>query len=173
MRTRRKLILIAITVSAWLAFSVCAHGQICAGSNLTYIVRDVKGVPIDIASEHFRYPVTMETSPSTLKWSFTGKDFVKSRGMNVPEAISKLNGKITTLQTSEMCVFKQPVKLELMLRGKTMNLTFLVPRLSEYDSRSFLVDSLPFQPGNFEINLPADPQGKPLFYPATGWKKVN
>jgi hypothetical protein len=73
-----------------------------------------------------------------------------------------------------MCVFKQPVKLRLTLKGKTMNLIFRVPKLSEYDSRNFLVDSLPFREGTFEIELTVSGSDtRPRFYPASGWKEVK
>jgi hypothetical protein len=85
-----------------------------------------------------------------------------------------LNGKLAALGTEGMCVFKQPVKLQLTLKGKAMNLIFRVPTLSEYDSRDFLVDSLPFRQGTFEIELAVSGSDtRSRFYPASGWKKMK
>ena len=150
-----------------------AQGQICPGSTLTYIVRDGKGLAIDAESKYLRNEVTTETGSPSSRWKATGKDFVRSSGMQLPDSVSKLNGKIAGLETSEMCNFKLPVKLQLAMKGKTMSLTFLVPKLGEYDSRDFLVDSLPFQQGTFEIELSASEDHSSRFYAATGWKKVK
>jgi hypothetical protein len=78
-----------------------------------------------------------------------------------------------------MCNFREPVKVPLKLKGKEMNLTFLMPKFTEYESRSFVIDSLPFRPGRFEIDLSGagktNPAGDYLgrFFPATGWKKIK
>jgi hypothetical protein len=75
-------------------------------------------------------------------------------------------GKIKTLYFSSggLCNFKEPVKRSLTFKGKTMNLVFNMP--TNWD-RHFLVDSLPFQPGTFEITLQES-----SFYPRERWKKL-
>jgi hypothetical protein len=153
--------------------SQTAYGQICPGSHLTYIVRDEKGLAIDAESKALRRDVTTDTDSPSSKWKVTDRDFVRVSGTQVPDSISKLRGKITGLETSAMCNFKQPVNLQLTMKGKTMSLTFLVPKLSEYASRDFLVDSSSFQQGTFEIDLSASEDRSSQFYSATGWKKLK
>jgi len=163
----------AIVVSvALLAFSIGAQAQTCPGSHLTYIVRDDQGKPIDAEQRDLQFKVESETGPSTSKWFVSGKQFIKYVS-NVPEDINRLNGTIKALYTSAMCNFQQPVKLTVTWKDQTMNLRFLVPTLSRNDSKDFLVDSLPFKSGDYEIDLTKDPEGKSLFYPARGWKKVK
>lgn len=148
------------------------HAQICPGSHLTYIVRDTHGVAIDAPSKGLRYDP--DNGSPNRKWRIGTRDSIRSDRMQIPDSVKKLNGKIAMLETEGMCTFKQPVKLQLTLEGKTMNLTFLMPKLDEYDSRDFLVDSLPFRQGTFEIELAAEESGKrSRFYPASGWKKVK
>ncbi len=172
MQISKQLISAIACVATLLILSVGANAQICAGSHLTYIVRDDQGKAIDASQTDLHFDTSTESGTTYSTWRVTGKEFVR-QSVQVPEAISKLNGTLTALGTSGMCIFKQPVKLHLTWKGKAMNLTFLVPKLSQYDSRDFLVDSLPFNAGDYEIELAADPQGKPLFYAATGWKKVK
>jgi hypothetical protein len=149
-----------------------AQAQICPGSHLTYIVRDARGVAIDAASKGLQYDP--DNGSQSRKWQISPGDFIRSDLKQVPDSVKKLNGKTAGLETEGMCIFKQPVRLQLTLKGKTMNLTFLIPKLSEYDSRDFLVDSLPFRQGTFEIELPVETPGeRSRFYPASGWKKVK
>ena len=171
MLIRTNLAAAVVSVSAFLAFSSYAQGQSCRGIGLTYIVRDQKGVAIDAASKRLGFDKDSGSPYSA--WGVATGDFARNENMKLPDSITNLRGKIATLNSRGMCIFKQPLQLHLTLKGKTMNLTFLVPRLSEHDSRTFVVDSLPFQPGNFEIDLPADPDHSSRFYPATGWKKAR
>lgn len=149
------------------------QSQICPGSKLNYIVRDTHGDAIDAASKNLRYDP--DSGSPNRKWRASARNFVTSDEMQIPDGIKKLNGMMALLETEEMCIFKQPVKLHLTLEGKTMNLTFLMPKLDEYDSRSFLVDSLPFRQGTFEIELAVDTtsSANSRFYPASGWKEVK
>ena len=170
---RHKLISALLGAGSLLAFSVCAHAQICAGSHLTYIVRDEKGKAIDAAQTDLHFNTDTETGSPYSTWRVTDKEFIRGSSMTVPAAVTRLNGTLTALETPAMCIFRKPVKLHLTRKGQTMNLTFLMPELGQYQSRNFLVDSLPFKAGDYEIELAADPNGKPLFYQATGWKKVK
>ena len=72
-----------------------------------------------------------------------------------------------------MCNFKDDVKLSVTLAGKTMNLVFHVPKLNETDSKDFVVDSLPFKAGDYEITLNMPPDTWVNFYPAKGWQKAT
>lgn len=148
-----------------------ARGQICPGSHLTYIVRDARGVAIDAARKSLRYDP--DNGSQNRKWQIS-RDFIRNDEMRVPDSVKTLNGKMAALETEGMCVFKKPVKLQVTLNGKTMNLTFLMPKLDEYDSKDFLVDSLPFRQGTFEIDLTIEKSStRSRFYPASGWKKVK
>jgi hypothetical protein len=167
MPTRRTLISAAVAVSAVITFSAGAHGQICSGSQLSYVVRNEQGVAIDGARKDLTIGPGKVAGPS---WT-SNRDFRYND--QTPKTISSLRGRIAVLETSGMCTFTESVKLQLALKGKRMSLTFLTPKLSEYDSRDFFVDSVPFQQGTFEIELKADPKGASLFYPAAGWKKVK
>ncbi len=164
----RKLL---VTLGGILLIATGAHGQICAGSHLTYIVRDTKGVAIDASGKHLHYEGDSDSPYG--RWYSSDRDFIRSRTMQVPDEVNKLRGRIAALEVSGMCIFKQPVNLQLTFAGKTMNLTFLMPRLGEYDSRDFLVDSLPFRQGAFEMELTVNPDHTSRFYPATNWKKVK
>ncbi len=150
-----------------------AKGQICPGSKLTYIVRDTHGDAIDAASRDLRFDP--DNGSPNRKWQVGARNFITSGEMQVPDSVKKLNGMMAMLETEAMCIFKQPVKLHLTLDGKTMNLTFLMPKLGEYDSRDFLVDSLPFRQGTFEIKLAVETTSNAMsrFYPADGWKEVK
>ncbi len=153
-----------------LAFLVIAFGpqiaraQICRGSNLIYIVRDAKGVAIDARREDLRYRLSAG-------WSTSREDLMAGR-TEAPPAVSDLSGKIVGLETFGMCSFKGPVKLNLTFQGKSMNLTFLTAPLGGYNSAYYLVDSLPFQQGTFEIDLPVGGKMANYFAPA-GWKKIS
>jgi hypothetical protein len=149
------------------------RGQTCPGSRLTYIVRDTHGDAINAANQDLRYDP--DNGSSSRKWQVRTGNFITSNQMQVPDGIKKLNGPVAPLETEAMCNFKQPAKLHLTLEGKTMNLVFLMPKLGEYDSRDFLVDSLPFRQGTFEIKLEVDTTSETMsrFYPASGWKEVK
>ncbi len=168
----RASILVAVGGMLIVVAPQAVQGQICPGSNLNYIVRDMHGVAIDAASKGLRYDP--DNGSPNRKWRISTRDSISSDQMQVPDSIKKLNGKMAVLETEGMCTFKQPVKLQLTLEGKTMNLTFLMPKVGEYDSRDFLVDSPPFRQGTFEIELAVEESGKrSRFYPASGWKKVK
>ena len=167
MPTRRILISSVVAVVALLACSRGAYAQICAGSHLTYFVRDDKGVVLDAANKALTLgPVTGAGQRWTTNPEFSTND-------QTPKAISSLRGKTAALEAFGMCYFKVPVKLQLTLKGQTMNLTFLTPQMGETADRNFYVDSLPFRPGTYEIELALDPKGDSLFYAATGWKKIK
>jgi len=163
-RTLKALITLSFLVVLINVTPQIARGQICRGSQLIYIVRDARGVAIDAARQDLQFEDN--------KWKVSDRSFIRVE-KQVPKSISRLNGNIAALETFGMCIFKAPVKLQLMLKGKTMNLMFLVPKLSEYDSRDFLVDSLPFKSGRFEIRLPANADHTSRFYLASGWKRVS
>lgn len=141
-----------------------ARAQSCPGSELIYIVRDEKGAAIDVPRTDLRYQ-------SIVKWkSATG--FVSAQ-MRVPKTITALGEKLSALAISGMCSFREEPTLKLTLNGKSMNLTFHTHPLPGYGSTNYLIDSLPFQQGTFEIDVPNNADFAPQFYAASGWKKVS
>jgi hypothetical protein len=138
-----------------------ARAQICASSNLTYVVRDAKGVIIDPRGANFRYALE--------GWEPTKQRLIR---VEVPQQLSGLE-KAVGLQTWGQCSFQHPVTLKLTLEDKSMNLIFRASPLGGYRSANYLVDSLPFQQGTFEIDLPMPPDASGQFYAASGWKKTS
>jgi tetratricopeptide (TPR) repeat protein len=136
-----------------------ANGQICPGSRLSYIVRDQQGRPIAKQPNGFR---------CTPDRSLDNGDFLRSRA-KVPDPIASLSGKIATLTWGRMCNFPEPIKIQLSLAGKSMTLIFIMPRFETNHSADFVVDSMPFQPGTFGIDLNLEGG----FYPADGWKPIT
>jgi hypothetical protein len=134
--------------------------QICPGSHLRYVVRDGKGRVIDPTGV---YQPEKRGQISELK---DAEKVIK--GAAQPS--------IRVVDVFGMCNFREPVHVALKLKGKEMNLIFLMPRFEEYESRNFMVDSIPYKAGTFEINLAeageVNPGGARAggFYPAKRWK---
>jgi len=89
-------------------------------------------------------------------------------GQDLPPEIAKFKDK-TVLTNEGMCIFKEDVKLRITLGGKIMSLTFHMPSLDDYASKDFVVESLPFKAGDYEITLNTGLN----YYPAGAWKKVG
>jgi hypothetical protein len=143
--------------------------QICPGSNLFYVVRDAKGAILDTGRSELKYEG--DGTPQTYThWASEAINADRLRSREVPAEISKLDGKVV-LKNQAMCTFKDEVNLRVVLAGKTMSLVFHMPKLSEVDSKDFVVDSLPFKPGAYEITLNVPPNTWLNYYPASGWKK--
>ena len=146
-----------------------AGAQICAGSNLRYVVRDNLGKVIDPAGVY-----EAKAKSGSPKLFSVEMDELKD-AQKVVKGIA--GNSVPVIHARGMCNFREPVKVTLKLKGKEMYLTFLMPKFTEYESRSFVVDSLPFRPGTFEIDLSGagmvNPAGDWLgsFYSAKGWKK--
>lgn len=129
----------------------------CGGSRLTYVLRDERGK-------------VMDANVDGLWTSFIATDWNFAEGeSSVPPDLRKLSGKLNVMSARKYCVFDEPVKIQMTMSGKSMNLIF---HPDNKDERAFIVDSLPFQQGTFEINLPAS-SGSPGFFPPQGWKKIS
>jgi hypothetical protein len=160
--TLPKLLLFLLFAATALYLPAGASAQICAGSSLRYVVRDGAGKVIDPTGI---YETETRSAVDELK-----------------EAQKLLKGiagnSISVVHARGMCNFREPVQMVLKLKGKEMTLIFLMPRFGEYDSRSFLVDSIPFRQGKFSIDLAGEGEANPAgdwlgtFFPAKGWKKV-
>ena len=153
--------------------SQVARGQICAGSKLNYVARDAKGAIIENAwpdNLHFEGEAGKRGDS---KW-ISDKLKVYGNTEGLPPEIVKLTDRAWSLKTNAMCVFETDLKLRLTLNGKTMSLLFHMPRLGQYDSKEFIVDSLKFHEGSYEIllNLPQDSRFV-NFFPAAAWKKLS
>jgi len=171
MPTKGVLPLLALTMLLMGVAPKVARAQICPGSQLFYVVRDAKGAVIDAGRSNLMY----EGDGSKQTYRHWGSEAINAdhlRSKEVPADISKLNGKVA-LKNQAMCNFKDDVKLRVTLAGQTMNLVFHVPKLNETDSKDFVVDSLPFKAGNYEITLNMPPDTWVSFYPAKGWQKAT
>jgi hypothetical protein len=148
-----------------------AGAQICPGSNLFYVARDNKGAIIDAGRSEIKYEGDGSTE-TYMHWKTEAVNADRMRSKIVPGEISKLDGKVA-LKNQAMCIFKNDVKLRVTLAGTIMNLVFHMPGLSEYDSKDFVVDSLPFKAGDYEITLNVPPETWVNYYPASAWKKTG
>jgi len=159
----RTLLVLLFTATTLLLLPNNAGAQICAGSSLRYVVRDEKGTVIDPTGIY-----ETETPNKVDELKDAQKVLKGSAGDSV-----------RVIRTSGMCNFRLPVKIVLKLKAQKMTLTFLMPPFTEYESRSFLVDSMPFEAGSFLIDLAAKGETNPAgdwlgsFFPAKSWKKVK
>jgi len=155
------LLLLFITIALSL-LPANASAQICAGSSLRYVVRDGAGKVIDPTGI---YETATRSAIDELK--------------DAQKVLKGIAGNsVSVVHVRGMCNFRETVKMTVKLKGKVMTLSFLMPRFTEYESRSFLVDSIPFREGNFSIDLAGEGEANPAgnwlggFFPAKSWKKV-
>jgi len=160
--TLPKVLLFLLGAATALYLPASASAQICAGSSLRYVVRDEAGKVID--------PTGIYETPTR-----SAIDELKD-AQKVLKGIA--GNSVNVVHARGMCNFREPFQMVLKLKGKEMALSFLMPRFGEYESRSFLVDSIPFHEGKFSIDLAGEGDANPAgdwlgrFFPAKGWKKV-
>lgn len=133
----------------------------CWGSSLVYIVRDEHGKPISPDHDD------LWIGPG---WEIKDYDFGES-WVELPEALRKEIGNLRFLahiERYEPCHFTKPIELRLTFHGKSMNLVFH----AEGKTRLY-VDSLPFQAGTFEHQLPKAPRETKNSWSADEWKKTG
>ena len=145
------------------------RAQTCPGSNLFYLVRDAKGTVISADREDLKYHGDAIKQPGS-DWGAQAINAQQMRSKTVPAEVSRLNGKVA-LRYFMFCNFRNDVKLSITLGGQTMNLLFHMPKLGDTVSTDFVVDSLPFKSGDFEITLNVPPDTWVNYYPAKLWKK--
>ncbi len=159
-----KFLILTIFAGALLCLApLSVRAQICPGSSLRYVVRDEQGNVID---------------PSGV---FEPKRSADIDELKDASKVIKVTGteKTRVIEWRAMCNFREAVKESLNVNGKVMHVTFIMPRLSQYATRNFLVDSLPFRVGSYEIDLTGEGEENPAgnwlgrFYAAKGWKKIN
>ena len=163
----RKLTLSFFTMAALSIGATFIHGQSCRGSHLTYIVRDGKGKMLDPAALAFTY--AGGASRASQRWA-NAKDPVRNI-VDLPAELSGGKTPIMGLTTSEFCNFREPLNLSVTMGGKVMELTFNVPQMGSQQSADFLVDSLAFKPGKYEISL-VRTQGVGGYFAPAGWKRL-
>jgi len=158
----RTLLILLFTATTLLLLPTNSRAQICAGSSLRYVVRDEKGKVIDPTGS---YETESRSNVDELK--------------DAQKVLKGVAGNsVRVVRASGMCNFREPVRMTVKLKGEVMNLIFLMPRFTEYESRSFLVDSLPFRTGYFSIDLAGEGETNPAgdwlgsFFPAKGWKHI-
>ncbi len=148
-----------------------SRAQICPGSNLFYLVRDAKGAIISADRKDLKYQGEATKQPG-IDWNAQAIDAQKLRSKTVPPEVSRLNGKVA-LRKMTFCNFQTDLKLSVTLGGQTMNLLFHTPRLAETVSKDFVVESVPFKAGDYEITLDMPADTWVNYYPASLWKKVR
>lgn len=164
-------IILAVIGLIFLAPQV-ARAQTCLGSQLTYFVRDEKGKPMDEVSRDLWYDPNNGAS-SVFKWEFRWEDLSKAHDdqkIPLPQSISQSKARLAVFGTTGMCSFSAPVKLQLKLKGEIMTLVFNAARAHD---QWYTIDSLPFQPGAFQMDLPLINPRSEKFYPAANWKKIG
>ena len=148
------------------------RAQICPGSNLFYLVRDAKGAIINADRKDLTYQGEATKQPG-IDWGAQAIDDQHLRSKTVPAEVSRLNGKVA-LRKMTFCNFLTDLKLSVMLGGQTMNLLFHTPRIAEETvSKDFVVESVPFEAGDYEITLDMPADVWVNYYPASLWKKVT
>jgi hypothetical protein len=147
------------------------RAQICPGSNLYYLVRDAKGAIISADRKDLQYQAEATKQPG-IEWGAQAIDDQQLRSKTVPPEVSRLNGKVA-LRKMTFCNFQTDLKLSVTLGGQTMNLLFHTPRLDETVSKDFVVESVPFKPGDYEITLDMPADTWVNYYPARLWKKQS
>lgn len=146
-----------------------SQAQICPGSNLYYLVRDAKGAIVNEDRKDLKYRGEATKQPG-IDWGALAINDQQMRSKTVPAEISALNGKMA-LRKMTFCNFQTDLKLSVTLGGQTMNLLFHTPRLEETVSKDFVVESVPFKAGDYEITLEMPADVWVSYYPATLWKK--
>ncbi len=132
----------------------------CWGSSLIYLVRDEHGKLINPDHDD------LWIGPG---WEIKDKEFGEG-WVGLPESIRKEIGNLRFLahiERYEPCRFTKPIELKLTLHGKSVNLIFH----AEGKTRLY-VDSMPFQAGAFEHQLPRAPGEAIYSWTADGWKKT-
>jgi hypothetical protein len=167
--TLKALTTVAFGVVLFATAPQIARAQICAGSYLNYIVRDAKGTIIDASRRDLKFDGEGNQEKYS-HWS-AEKMYVNGSDKSLPSNLAKFDGNV--LFNRGMCIFKDDVRLRVIFAGKTMNLLFRMPSLSQYDSRNFVVDSLPFKAGAYEITLKVTSVPSLNYYPASSWKTAT
>ena len=166
-------------LSSLLAFSSFAsYGQYCRGSALFYIVRDAKGKIINPA--RLDAPAFIEEDVIEISYAEAEKpregywlagETIKAARKDKFAGLDKETGSLFALyqHTGGACSFSKPITYKLTLGKKTMNLIFRFAAPQNDAPEVFLVDSLPFQQGTFEIQLP-ERTGN---YEGENWRKTS
>jgi hypothetical protein len=145
------------------------RAQSCKPTMLIYLVRDEKGKPVPPAAKEISYQPKAQYSDW---WDDDGHEYLLT-SEEMPQDVKSLKGRILKLYTGASCFFRQPVTLQIDSKGKTMKLIFKPLLDVKAESADYVVDSLPFQAGTFEIDLTFRKRWPPQFYPASGWQKVK
>lgn len=151
--------------------------QYCPSSQLNYIVRNAEGKIINPAK--LDAPDFIEEEVSEIPYAEAEKkregywavgEAVKRAREQKQGALDKETGSLFVLHRySGGCNFRNPITYRLTLGKKTMNLVFRFAAPKNDYGEIYLVDSLPFDQGTFEIELPE----KSDYYAAALWRKTS
>ena len=157
---------------------VPAFAQYCPSSQLIYIVRDENGKIINPAK--LDAPDFIEENVMAIDYAEAEKDgqsywgvgeVVKKARAQKSNNRDKETGTLFTLHqfSGGACNFTEPVIYKLTLGDKTMNLVFRFAAPKNDYGENYLVDSLPFAQGTYEIDLPE----KSDYYSPANWRKTS
>lgn len=157
---------------------VPVHAQYCRGSELFYIVRDAKGKiinPTKLGLPAFTEKNVIEISYAEAEKEREGYwvagETIKEVRKQKFAGLEKETGSLFALNedTGGACSFSKPVIFKLTLGKKTMSLIFRFAAPRNDAPEVYLVDSMSFQQGAFEIDLPE----KSGNYAAKNWRKTS
>jgi hypothetical protein len=174
---KRAVVLLLIGFAFCLAAGV-TDAQICAGSHLNYYVRDAHGRLIDADANGLIYEEPGADPKSLSHWALQSKGTYHS-GIDIPSDLATFDKTANkSLMIRGMCGFHGATDLKLTLNGKVMELHFALPDMgSGTTSADFTVDSMPFTPGKFQIDMtkpttPASYGKYGGYFAASAWKPV-
>ena len=168
-----------VTLYVLLIFcSLAAYAQYCPGSEMAYVVRDPAGKIINPAT--LNAPDFIEESTISFSYAEAEKEregywrmgeAVKSARKNKQGNLDKETGVFYALRETAngACSFSKPIIFKLTLGAETMNLVFRFAAPKNDSGEVYIVDSLPFQQGTFEIDLPE----KSDYYAPSAWRKTS
>ena len=143
------------------------YGQRCRPAILRYIVRDEKGRNLSEAELQAVHKQMSQPANGVSTVSFTEDGNLVRDYTEAKDAKIKLSALYyVDIKTCELNVGE----VTLQQAGKTMRLIFNM----KISRRTFVVDSLPFQSGTFELDQKALSKADPSqVIPAKEWKKIN
>jgi len=169
----------ALIAAILFALSVAAGAQICPGSHLNYYVRDAHGRLIDADANGLIYEEPNADPKSYGHWSLQSR-LTYHGGIDLPSDLATFDKTTNkSLVIRGMCGFRGPTDLKLTLNGKVMELHFALPDMGDGPASSdFSVDSMPFTPGKYQIDMtkpttPARYGRYGGYFAASAWKPVN
>ncbi|HTH51444.1 MAG TPA: hypothetical protein VL501_05905, partial [Pyrinomonadaceae bacterium] len=138
------------TIVLALAFGT-ATAQSCPCSYLTYVIRDAKGKVVKDPYGNF-YTFEGKVDGKDFRTSIAGE--FENDAPSLPPDLKAVASDVKGIAANQFCNFRGPATMKIVFNKKTtMELTFIFPRMNEQESTKFVVDSLPFKAGKYQIDL--------------------